>query len=193
MSEATEPARVAAREELAKLRIATLADLSAGDGYVAVRADERGAVQACGDAFFVQHRRGSVALTLPALRSLCRGSAAAPTLPAGRPPARYERVIIVLEQTARRYFEHTKRPETDEELLRIFSALARRPDGRDPHRLFGYLNAAARVCLALEDWSEAELEAVFRRLAQSARTFRTHTTSKNYWEHALSTASADNH
>lgn len=188
MSAAVEAQRAKARAELQNLGVASVASLARSNGYVAVRADEQRAVLPLGDgAFFVHNDAGSVALELPGARALCVGKATPPSL-AGQPPPRYGAVIAVLEYTLRRYFEFTRSPETDEELLRILQQLARRPDGSDLHRVHGYLRAAARACLCLEDFSEAELEAVFRRMSHSAKTFRLHTTSRNYWENVLSTA-----
>ena len=79
----------------------------------------------------------------------------------------------------------TGSPATDEEFLRLYTLLARRPDGRDAAPLFGYLRAAVRLALSLTDLTRTETEAILRRLARSARTMRTHPTSRNDFEAVL--------
>jgi len=77
------------------------------------------------------------------------------------------------------------KPEYDEEFERLYSQLRRRPDGRDSNPLFGWLRRAAQLAVLVRPTSEAEFEAVTRRLARSARTLREQVTSTNYWQVAL--------
>jgi hypothetical protein len=86
----------------------------------------------------------------------------------------------MIEGTALDYCQVTNQPETDEEFYRLYRHLSRRPDGRDSHPLFSYLQAAAQLYMSIKDTSRAEFEAVTGRLALSARHFSMGPTSRNY-------------
>jgi hypothetical protein len=68
----------------------------------------------------------------------------------------------------------------DAEMLEIYSALRRRPDGRSLGDAHDYMWQAAAYLLGTRILSRAEFEAIMSRLERSCRTFRLHSTSHNY-------------
>jgi hypothetical protein len=120
----------------------------------------------------------------PPLRTLFRGSRRCSDF-GGEPPGEYIPLFAAIEAVAADWCNLRGKPEYDEEFERLFTQLRRRPDGRDQNPLFGWLRRAAQLALLVRPTSEAEFEAITRRLARSARTFRTHLTSTNYWQLAL--------
>jgi hypothetical protein len=69
---------------------------------------------------------------------------------------------------------------TDNEFERIYSALRRRPDGKSDSIMHDIAYQAAAFILGLEVISRHEFEAIFSRLARSARTFTLGHSSRNY-------------
>ena len=69
---------------------------------------------------------------------------------------------------------------TDNEFERIYSALRRRPDGKSDSVMHDIAYQAAAFMLGLEVISQHEFEAIFSRLARSARTFTLGHSSRNY-------------
>jgi hypothetical protein len=68
----------------------------------------------------------------------------------------------------------------DEEMLEIYSALRRRPDGRSLGLPHDYMWQAAALVLGSRFLSKAEFEVIVGRLERSCRTFRMGPTSRNY-------------
>jgi hypothetical protein len=118
------------------------------------------------------------ALTLRPLRELFVGAAKPPDL-SGEPSAKLMPFFLLLERTLVSFCEEDGRDETDQEMERTYLELRRRPDGADSC-LRSHLRAAARLYMSVRDVSEAEYEAVMRRLAKSARTFSAPPLSRNY-------------
>jgi hypothetical protein len=122
---------------------------------------------------------------LPPISLLWTGSRQPPDM-SGRYPEAYIPFFATIEQAAADYCVESGRIVIDREFERLYEHLRRRPDGRDAEPIFVVLQAAARLYVALHDVSQAEFEAVARRLARSARTFAMGgPVSRNYWEHAL--------
>jgi len=110
---------------------------------------------------------------------LFTGNVVPPSFSRGPTPA-YERFFMLLERTAVDYCGCIERKERDQEVVRVYSALCRRPDGRDQNPIFSYLQAAARIYMSLKPVSRAEYEAVFDRLRTSAKRFAQGPASTNY-------------
>jgi hypothetical protein len=68
----------------------------------------------------------------------------------------------------------------DQEMLEIYSALRRRPDGRSLGFIHDYMWQAAALVLGTRPLSQAEFEAIMARLERSCRTFAMGPTSRNY-------------
>jgi hypothetical protein len=68
----------------------------------------------------------------------------------------------------------------DAEMLEVFSALRRRPDGRSLGFVHDYMWQAAALMLGITPLSQAEFEAILSRLERSCRTFEMGPTSRNY-------------
>lgn len=124
---------------------------------------------------------GVVEVRLKPASELFTGTTAPPDFSRG-PTREYAAFFWTIEGTALDYCQTTGQMETDEEFHRLYRLLSRRPDGRDAHPLFSYIQAAARLYLSLRDASRAEFEAVTGRLALSARHFSMGPTSRNYIE-----------
>lgn len=103
------------------------------------------------------------------------------------PHDEYALFFAAIEFTAADYCSVRGVPDTDREFERLYRHLRRRPDGRDDNPLFSYMQAAVRLYMSLKDVSEAEFDAVVRRLEKSARTFAIGATSRNYYSFALQT------
>ncbi len=117
-------------------------------------------------------------LALRPMRALFRGSRKAPDLAHG-PTSELDPFFMLLEYTVVRFCEADERDETDQEMERIYTLLRRRPDS-DGGPLFAYVRAAAQLYMSVRDVSEAEYEAVMKRLAKSCRTFSMAPISRNY-------------
>ncbi|WP_257460111.1 hypothetical protein [Archangium lipolyticum] len=120
-----------------------------------------------------------VTVRLKPISRLWTGTAVPPDM-TREPPRQYAPFFLLLETTAAIYCAAMGRPELDSEFARLYRQLYRRPDGHDAHPLFSYLRAAARLYMSLRAVSQAEFEAMVRRLRQSARHFSTHEGSINY-------------
>jgi hypothetical protein len=126
----------------------------------------------------VQVGEGRQTLALRQVRELFTGERRAPDLSQGPTPA-LEPFFMLLEYTVLRFCEADGRDPTDQDMAAIYASLRRRPDSNGG-KLHGYLRAAARLYLSVRDVSQAEYEAVFNRLAKSARTFSVPPISRNY-------------
>ncbi|MGE0191710.1 MAG: hypothetical protein AB7T63_06660 [Planctomycetota bacterium] len=171
-------------ERLVALRLD--ASMEQGCPYVAVPLDENGQPAGSrGDEWLVVFTGGPpVPVRLKPLADLWTGDVRPPDL-GSRPPSEYLPFLATIERTAAAYVAATQTQETDQEFERLYSLLRRRPAGRDDHPLFGYLQAAVRLYMSLRATSQAEFEAVVRRLEQSARTFSEGYASTNYTRYAL--------
>jgi hypothetical protein len=69
---------------------------------------------------------------------------------------------------------------TDQEMLDVYSAMRRRPDGKGLSAVHDAVWQAAAVLLGLRPLSEAEFDALFRQLAKSARGWKMGGSSRNY-------------
>ena len=157
-----------------------------GFPYVAVPLDENGqAAGSGGDEWLVVLTGGPpVPVQLKPLADLWTGDARPPDF-GSHPPREYLPFLATIEQTAAAYVAATQTQETDQEFERLYSLLRRRPGGRDDNPLFGYLQAAVRLYMSLRATSQAEFQAVVRRLEQSAQTFSEGYASSNYTRYAL--------
>ncbi len=111
------------------------------------------------------------------LRSLFRGDQQPPVL--GDYPEAYNESFLLLDihtLEISRFFGDRR----DAEMLEIYSALRRRPDGRSLGFVHDYLWQAAAWMLGARPLSQAEFEAIMARLERSCRTFQIGATSRNY-------------
>ena len=111
------------------------------------------------------------------LRALFRGDKQPPEL--GAHPQAYNDCFVLLDWHAleiSRLFGDRR----DAEMLEIYSALRRRPDGRSLGFVHDYMWQAAALVLATHVLSQAEFEAIMSRLERSCRTFQRGPTSRNY-------------
>lgn len=118
-------------------------------------------------------------VTLKKISELFAGTKVPPRF-RGSPSDEYIPFFSLIEFSVVQFCECAERPEYDTELERLYTHLRRRPDGRDANVLFSYMQAAARLYMSLFDVSQAEFDAVCRRLSQSASHFREGPTSVNY-------------
>ncbi len=116
---------------------------------------------------------------VPSLASLFRGTA--------KPPASQEGVqlyytpfITHFETGVVQMAAGLDADPTDEDMERVYSQMRRRPDGKGLSVLQNAVWQCAAYSLAYHEIGAAEFEAVMRRLAISAATFRTHAVSRNY-------------
>ncbi len=140
--------------------------------------DGEGKVVALSGNVQVHVGEGRQTLALRPVRELFSGDRRAPDLSRG-PTPELEPFFMLLEYTVVRFCSADGRDQTDQDMEGIFASLRRRPDG-EGGRMHGYLRAAARLYLSVRDVSQAEYEAVFSRLAKSARTFSAPPISRNY-------------
>ena len=111
------------------------------------------------------------------LRALFRGDRKPPVL--GDYPEAYNESFSLLDLHAleiSKFFGDRR----DEEMLEIYSALRRRPDGRSLGFVHDYMWQAAAIVLGTRPLSQAEFEAIMARLERSCRTFAMGPTSWNY-------------
>ena len=111
------------------------------------------------------------------LRSLFRGTNKAPEF--GAYPEGYNESFLVLDFQAMQISDIFG-PRRDREMLEIYSALRRRPDGRSLGFVHDCMWQAAALMLGLRPLSEAEYEAILARLERSCRSFERGPTSANY-------------
>src|SRR6185437_3348158 len=121
----------------------------------------------------------SLRVTLKPTAQLFTGTKTPPSFKSG-PTEAYVPFFATIELTVIDYCRRAGKPEYDEELERLYTHLRRRPDGTDANALFSYIRAAARLYMSAFDVSQAEFEAVCRRLSKSADHFRLGSTSTNY-------------
>src|SRR5919108_4774812 len=115
---------------------------------------------------------------VPSLRELFRGDQPAPSMPNEPPPA-YMPLFFFIELHALTFCDRFG-VETDREFEEVYSNLRRRPDGKSTGALHFFLWQVAAGLVGLRQVSAAEFDAIFGRLAQSARTFGKGVVSRNY-------------
>ncbi len=115
--------------------------------------------------------------TTASLRALFRGDKQPPVL--GDYPKAYNDCFMILDWHA---LEISKvfGDRRDAEMLEIYSALRRRPDGRSLGFVHDYMWQAAALVLGTRPLSQAEFEAIVSRLERSCRTFQLSPSSRNY-------------
>jgi len=69
---------------------------------------------------------------------------------------------------------------TDDEFVRLFNLIKRRPDGRSEGFMHDVIYQSAALMLGLQPLSQAEFEAIFMQLARSAKNWRQGYASRNY-------------
>lgn len=115
--------------------------------------------------------------TVTSLASLFRGNKQPPHL--GDYPEAYHECFLLLDMQFLQLCEFIG-DRRDAEMLEIFSALRRRPDGRSLGFVHDYMWQAAALMLGITPLSQAEFEAILARLERSCRTFGMGPTSRNY-------------
>jgi hypothetical protein len=112
------------------------------------------------------------------LRALFRGDRQPPRMQSEPPPA-YMPYFYFIEQHVLT-FGDAMGDKTDGEFEEAFSNLRRRPDGKPLSDLHNFLWQVAACLVGKYEFSAAEFDAVFGRLARSASTFRIGLVSRNY-------------
>ena len=146
---------------------------------IGIRVDEDGRALPITDEIFVTDGKHDAFVTPKAITELFEGSVKPPRFTPA-PPPEYQWHFYLIEQTAAEYCSITGVKVRDKEFEDLYGHLRRRPDGWHDDPLFSYLQAGARLVLSLFDVSEAEYEAVVKRLMHAARTFSLGATSMNY-------------
>ena len=126
---------------------------------------------------------------VPSLRELFRGDKVPPPL-TGEPPPDYMPIFYFIEQHILTFCNGVN-DKTDGEFLEVFSNLRRRPDGKSLGDLHFFLWQVAAGLVGHGPVSAAEFDAIFGRLAKSARTFRIGVVSRNYIEVLRGTVSPE--
>lgn len=147
---------------------------------IGIQVDAAGQVRPAGERLLVVAGDKTVPIALKKISELFRGARTPPSFRSG-PTEEYTLFFAMLEMTVIDYCHCSVRPEYDAELERLYTYLRRRPDGRDANPLFSYMQAAARLYMSAFDVSQAEFDAVCRRLSQSAGRFGDGPTSTNYF------------
>jgi hypothetical protein len=115
--------------------------------------------------------------SVTSLASLFRGDKQPPHL--GDYPEAYEECFMLMDMQFLQLCEFIG-DRRDAEMLEVFSALRRRPDGRSLGFVHDYMWQAAALMLGITPLSQAEFEAILSRLERSCRTFEMGPTSRNY-------------
>jgi hypothetical protein len=149
------------------------------DLFVEIVRDETGGIVPAGREVMVAADEIEARVALRSITELFSGRKMPPSFRHG-PTGEYVGFFAFIESTVLDYCEANGRIEYDEEILRLYALLRRRPDGTDDSPLFSYMQAAVRLYMSIHEVSRDEFDAVCRRLTQSARTFRMGPTSKNY-------------
>lgn len=111
-------------------------------------------------------------------RALFRGDTQPPSM-SGEPPPAYMPLFFFIEKHVIT-FSQAVGDKTDAEFEEAFSNLRRRPDGRPLSDLHSFLWQVAAGLIGIRPVSAAEFDAIFGRLARSARTFQMGLSSRNY-------------
>ena len=146
-----------------------------------VEVDDEGRVKPVGDDVLVVSGRNTTRVTLKKITALFAGTKTPPSFRSG-PTSDYLMFFAMIERAVIVYCQSSGRAEYDAEIERLYTHLRRRPDGRDANVLFSHMQAATRLYMSMFDVSQAEFDAVARRLSQSAGRFADGPTSKTYCE-----------
>ena len=166
--------------------ISSLAELVEHEGLdvstlaVAVRADAHGRIRVPDrHVIFLFDRTKGAVWHVPALRELFRGNQAPPP-DMEQYPTEYVRAFFCLEKHVLTLCD-TEGDRTDQEMERVYSALRRRPDGRNHlGAAHDFIWQAAALMLGLHRLSGAEFEAVVGALERSVRRQALRPVSRNY-------------
>ncbi len=147
---------------------------------VALEADEEGKILFKDrHLIFVSDGRNAGAWNVPSLRALFRGSKAPPDNLETYPPE-YAPLFFTVEKHILAV-SSPQRAATDQEMESVYSAIRRRPDGKN---LLGpthdILWQAVALMLGMYVVSEAEFLALMNRLERSARLWALKPVSRNY-------------
>ena len=148
---------------------------------IGIEVDDHGRVQPVGNEIVVIAGPNTAHVALKRISELFTGTKTPPSFRKG-PTDEYVLFFAVIELTVMSFCRSAGRREYDAEIERLYTHLRRRPDGHDSNPLFSYMQAAVRLYMSAFDVSQAELDAVCRRLSQSAGHFGLGPTSTNYCE-----------
>lgn len=146
---------------------------------IGIRVDHQGYLQPVGDDVLVVDGDNVARVRFKKISELYTGTKTPPSFRDG-PTGEYVLFFAVIEATVIDVCRARGRAEYDTELERLYTHLRRRPDGHDANPLFSYMQAAAQLYMSSFDVSQAEFEAVCRRLSRSAGHFSLGPTSTNY-------------
>jgi hypothetical protein len=130
------------------------------------------------DEVVIYDKTKSAIWKVPSLRALFRGDKPAPAMPHEPPPA-YLPLFYFVEMHMLTFCDGLG-DKTDGEFEEVYSNLRRRPDGKSLNALHFFLWQVASGLAGLRPLSAAEFDAIFGRLARSARTMGTGVVSRNY-------------
>jgi len=148
---------------------------------VGLQVDDKGSIQPAGDEIVVLAGPKIAYVPLKKISELFAGSKTPPSFRKG-PTDEYTLFFALIELTVIDFCRCARRDERDVEIERLYTHLRRRPDGQDGNPLFSYMQAATRLYMSTHDVSQAEFDAVCRRLSLSAKHFGMGSTSTNYCE-----------
>jgi hypothetical protein len=148
---------------------------------VGIEVNDQGHLLPINDSMVVLAGPKTAHVTLKKISELFAGTKTPPSFRKG-PTDEYLLFFGLIELTVIDFCRCAGRAEHDAEIERLYNHLRRRPDGRDGNPLFSYMQAATRLYMSAFDVSQAEFEAVARRLSQSAGHFGMGPTSTNYCE-----------
>ena len=148
---------------------------------VGIEVDDQGRVQTVGNDVVVIAGPKTTVVTLKKISELFVGTKKPPSFREG-PTDEYIMFFALIELTVIDFCRSAGRREYDAEIERLYTHLRRRPDGHDGNVLFSYMQAATRLYMSTFDVSQAEFDAVCRRLSRSAGHFGLGPTSTNYCE-----------
>lgn len=148
---------------------------------IGIEVDAQGRVQPIGPEVAVIAGSKTVLVSLKRISELFTGTRTPPSFRDG-PTDAYMLFFALIELTVIDFCRCAGRAEYDAEIERLYTHLRRRPDGHDPNPLFSYMQAAARLYMSAFDVSQAEFDAVCRRLSKSAGRFGLGPTSAHYCE-----------
>jgi hypothetical protein len=160
-------------------------DTALADAEIAVQVDEQKQLQPPPATLCVKMGGHAVDVTLAPISKLFAGSKVPPSFSDG-PPESYKNFYRLVEKTVVRCCQMTGQIERDVELERLYRQLRRRPDGKDANPIFAWAQAACRLYMSLNATSQAEFEAIVDRLSIVARHFSSGSTSRNYYQAAIS-------
>jgi len=146
---------------------------------VGIEVDAQGRIRPVGDDVLVIAGPNKVHATLKKISELFAGTKKPPSFRDG-PTDEYTLFFALTEMTVIDFCRSAGRAEYDAEIERLYTHLRRRPDGQDANPLFSYMQAATRLYMSAYDVSQAEFDAICRRLSKSAGHFGMGPTSTNY-------------